>query len=157
MDKVDDKRSVKVRGPVPREQPSLEIMRLRRANLLGAYPVIKEGSAMRSSLTDDERVRLFMWGLNEDSKIPSKRTDRIPGSNPLTLTDSAKDFFQMGDTVMDARVADERAKASLSAKEGQSSDKRKPVEKSLVRIGGMIVTGAVAIGLAYYFYRFWRK
>lgn len=152
-----EKSSVKVRGPTPCEQPSLEIYRLRTANLINAYPIHREGSAMRASLSDDERVRLFMWGLQEDSKMPSKRTDRLPGHNPLVVADSAREFFQHGDTVMDARVADERAKATLSAKEGMAAETRKPVARTLVRIGGMIVTGVAVVGVAYYFYRFWRK
>lgn len=150
-------KSVKIRGPTPREQPSDEIIRLRKANLVNAYPIHREGSAMKSSLTQDERVRLFMWGLAEDSKMPSKRHERLPGGNPLVISDSARNYFQMGDTVQDAKNADEQARSMLSAK----AEDNKPVPAiktgALVRIGVLVVSGVAVVGVAYFFYKWWRK
>jgi hypothetical protein len=149
--------SVKVRGPTPRDQPSIEIQRLQKAKLMGAYPVIRESSTMQSTLSDDDRVRLFMWGLNEEHRRPSRRSERLPGGNPLTISDSARDYFQYTDTVGDARVQDEKARASLTGKEEQVSPVA-PVEKSaLVRIGIVLVSGVAVIGAAYFFYRWWKK
>jgi len=151
--------SVKVRGQTPREQPSDEIIKLRQANLINAYPIQREGSAMRSSLTDDERVRLFMWGLAEDSKMPAKRHERLPGGCPLTISDSARNYFQMGDTVGDARNADEKARASMAAKAEDNAKAATGTVKSgaLVRIGVLVVSGVAVVGVAYFFYKWFKK
>jgi hypothetical protein len=136
----------------------VELGRLQTANLVGQYNIRNEGctNPSRAMLTEDERAKLFAWGLTQDRKCCANRFDRVPATNPLVISDSAREYFQYTDIVAQARAEDERAKSALTSKE-----EAKPVppenSSSLARIAMIAGVGVLAVGAIYFAFRWWRQ
>lgn len=151
--------STKIRGQTPREQPSEEILKLRTANLIGSYGRQCGGNAMQSSLSDEERIRLFHFNMEEHCQRPHKRCERLPGSNPLTISDKAREYFQMADTSAIARNMDEQARSALTSAEADKGNGHAPklAEGAIVRIGSTLLVAVATVGVAYFLYRWYRR
>ena len=149
---VTDANTVKIRGPMPHELPSVEVERLSKAGLIGTYPMVPTRKLGNNThgMSERERQGLFQHNLAMDQRRPKGR-EKLAMYNPLTITDGAKEYFSYDNPVEDAIRADQKAKAALLDK---TDTPVPPIKKSAVlRVGFLVILGIGAVAIGYFIFK----